>query len=92
MSEHTKHETSRGATESDSVDQLGYAQAIAELDTILNELERSDVDVDRLAEQVSRAARLIELCRSKIDGARLTIDQVVADLDGAAGDSTERPE
>ncbi len=58
----------------------GYAEAIAELEQILDRLERSDVDVDVLAEQVRRAAELIAFCRDRIGAARVQIDQVVADL------------
>jgi exodeoxyribonuclease VII small subunit len=63
-------------------DQPGYAAALSELDTILRELESSDVDVDRLADRVARAAELIAICRARITDARVRIDQVVADLDG----------
>lgn len=58
----------------------GYAAALAELETILSELERSDVDVDVLAAQVKRASELIGFCRDRISAARLHIEQVVADL------------
>ena len=51
----------------------GYADALAELDAILRELETSDVDVDRLAERVARASELIALCRDRISAARLRI-------------------
>ncbi len=67
--------------------QLGYADALRELDEILRALESSDVDVDRLAEQVSRASELITLCRSRIDVAELQIRQVTADLDAAVDPS-----
>jgi exodeoxyribonuclease VII small subunit len=60
----------------------GYAEALSELDAILRELEGSDVDVDRLADRVARAAELIALCRDRIGRARLRIDEVIADLDG----------
>jgi exodeoxyribonuclease VII small subunit len=71
-------------------DTIGYAAALAELDDILRELEGSDVDVDRLADRVARAADLIALCRARIDRARLRIDEVVADLDAAAeGSATD---
>ncbi len=60
---------------------IGYADAQRELDAILTELERSDVDVDVLAERVRRAAELIRLCRERIGAARVHIEQVVADLD-----------
>jgi exodeoxyribonuclease VII small subunit len=58
----------------------GYAAALAELETILQSLERTDVDVDVLATQVARAAELIAFCRDRIGNARLQIEQVVADL------------
>ena len=59
----------------------GYAAALSELETILAELERPDVDVDVLAAQVARAAQLIGFCRDRIGNARLQIEQVVANLD-----------
>jgi exodeoxyribonuclease VII small subunit len=58
----------------------GYGEALAELEAILAELERSDVDVDRLATQVRRAAELVAFCRDRIGNARLQIEQVVAEL------------
>ena len=64
-----------------SSDTPGYAEALSELDTILRELEGSDVDVDHLADRVTRASVLISLCREKISLAQVTIEQVTADLD-----------
>ena len=58
-----------------------YAEALAELDTILDELESADVDVDRLADCVRRAAELIATCRERIGAARMQIDEVVAGLE-----------
>ena len=68
-------------------ERVGYADALGELDVILRELEGSDVDVDRLADRVARAADLIALCRDRIGNARLRIDEVIADLD-ASDDTT----
>lgn len=67
--------------------QPGYAQALDELDSILRELESSDVDVDRLGDRVARAAELIALCRDRISTARIRIDEVIADLDGGEPES-----
>jgi len=63
-------------------EEIGYADALAELERILAELERSDVDVDVLATRVQRASELIKLCRDRIGNARLRIDGVVGGLDG----------
>lgn len=65
-----------------SVESLGYADALEELERILAELERPDVDVDVLAERVERASALIRLCRDRIGNARLQIDSVVDGLGG----------
>ncbi len=62
--------------------QIGYVEAMTELQAILDELESDQVDVDRLAGQVQRAAVLIRACRERIGAARVHVEQVVADLDG----------
>ena len=62
-------------------DQLGYAEALAELESILRELEGDNVDVDRLTDRVTRARALIARCRERIGDARIQIEQVVANLD-----------
>ncbi len=61
--------------------ELGYAEALEELEGILHELEGDNVDVDRLTERVTRARALIARCRERIGDARIQIEQVVADLD-----------
>jgi exodeoxyribonuclease VII small subunit len=58
----------------------GYAAALAELEGILQQLERADVDVDVLAAQVQRAAQLVAFCRDRIGNARLQIEEVVTGL------------
>jgi exodeoxyribonuclease VII small subunit len=61
--------------------EVGYADALAELESILSELESDTVDVDRLAVQVRRASELIGLCRGRIRDARVEVEQIVADLE-----------
>lgn len=64
-------------------DAPGYAESLRELEEILAEIEADDVDIDVLAAKVKRAAELLEICRSRIDGARLQVERVVDDLDRA---------
>lgn len=59
----------------------GYADAVAELEAILDEIEGDDVDVDVLAERVARAAALIEYCRDRILAARAAVDDATEALD-----------
>jgi exodeoxyribonuclease VII small subunit len=63
-------------------EEIGYAEALAELEKILAELERADGDVDVLAARVQRASELIRLCRDRIGNARTRIEDVVGGLDG----------
>lgn len=77
------------ATKKPNADSLGYADAVAELEEILTELEADDVDVDRLAEQVRRAADLIELCRGRLENAQVEVTRIVADLDALDSDDEE---
>lgn len=70
-------------TESSSHSELGYAEALAELESILSELDGHDVDVDHLAERVARAAHLIRVCRERIAAARQEIEHVVVELGDA---------
>ena len=64
-------------------DEIGYADAMRELDDILEELERDDLDVDVLAVRVQRASELIQLCRGRIARAQADVDRVVTDLEFA---------
>lgn len=61
--------------------ELTYAGAMSELEAILAELERDDVDIDHLTERVARAATLIEFCRSRIEAARVDVTRLVEDLE-----------
>ena len=62
-------------------EEIGYAHAMRELDDILEELERDDLDVDVLAARVQRASELIQLCRGRIARAQSDVDRVVTDLE-----------
>jgi len=64
--------------------EIGYADAMAELESILDDLEDDDLDVDVLASRVERASTLITLCRDRIGAARVQVERVVASLDDAA--------
>ena len=58
----------------------GYAEAMAELEEILEELEGDDLDVDVLADRVRRASELIASCRTRIVRAQVDVESIVTDL------------
>jgi exodeoxyribonuclease VII small subunit len=59
----------------------GYAEAMTELEEILEELEGDQLDVDVLAERVRRASELIKSCRTRIARAQADVDKIVSDLE-----------
>ena len=61
--------------------ELGYAEAMTELEGILDELEGDHLDVDVLAERVRRASELIKLCRTRISRAQEDVNRIVTDLE-----------
>jgi exodeoxyribonuclease VII small subunit len=67
----------------------GYAEAMAELEEILDELEGDALDVDVLAERVRRASELIAVCRTRIARAQADVDAIVADLADDEDDDEE---
>ncbi|HKI86914.1 MAG TPA: exodeoxyribonuclease VII small subunit [Thermoanaerobaculia bacterium] len=72
-------------------DELGFNEAMEELEEILKSIEGEEVDVDQLASGLQRAAQLLEVCRSKIRKAEVEVRQIVQRLEpegGEAGDAT----
>jgi exodeoxyribonuclease VII small subunit len=72
---------------SEDLMKIGYADALAELDKILRELESSDVDVDQLADRVARANALIQVCRQRISAAAVQIRNLTDQESGTSTDS-----
>lgn len=70
-----------------STQEIGYADALSELQQILGELEAEDIDIDVLAVKVERAAELIRVCRGRINDAEVRVKEIVAGLDGESSSS-----
>ena len=60
---------------------LSFREAMDELEGILERIEGEEIDIDRLAEELRRAAQLLELCRGKIRKAEVEVTQIVQSLD-----------
>lgn len=65
----------------------GFGEAMRELEAILGRIEGDDVDIDRLAEELRRAAELLEVCRGKIRKAELEVTSIVQQLEPAKDDA-----
>jgi exodeoxyribonuclease VII small subunit len=77
-----------------AVAELGYADAAAELDTIIRELDQGLIDVDLLESRFRRAIEIVEELDRRIHGARQRVDELlprlsrVGDGDGTATEAT----
>ena len=55
----------------------GYKEATDEIDKILQRIDdNSEVDVDALADDVERAAELLQLCGEKLKAAEVRVQEV----------------
>ena len=76
-------------------DEPSYAEASAELERILQDIESCEIDLDVLADKVERAAELLALCRRKLAATETKVKKVTADLaaamdaDTGGGETTE---
>ena len=60
---------------------VGFSDAMAELEAILERIEGEEIDIDRLSEELGRAAELLETCRGKIRRAEVEVTQIVQSLE-----------
>ncbi len=75
-------------TGSDDIDRLSYERALAELDQIIERLERGAVALDEAIAAYERGARLAQHCGGLLDRTEQKISQLVV---GAGGRVTEKP-
>ncbi|GAP43566.1 exodeoxyribonuclease VII small subunit [Lentimicrobium saccharophilum] len=60
---------------------ITYAQAIAELETIVSEIENASIGVDELSEKVKRAAELIRFCRNKLTSTEKEVNSILKSIE-----------
>jgi exodeoxyribonuclease VII small subunit len=68
---------------------LGYAEAAAELDGIVRELDEGLIDVDRLESRFRRAIELVEELDRRIHGVRERVDALIPRLDAIGADEEQ---
>ena len=64
---------------------LSFREAMDELEGILERIEGEEIDVDRLAQELRRAAQLLDVCRGKIRRAEVEVSQIVQSLEEPGG-------
>ncbi len=59
---------------------LSFGEAVSEVEDILAGLERENVDIDSLGDEVKRAVELIQVCREKLEKTDAEVRGLVAGL------------
>jgi len=58
-----------------------YKDAITEIEEILEKIENEELDVDELAEQVSRVSALIAICKEKLHKTEAEVEKILKEMD-----------
>ena len=61
---------------------MTYAEAVAELETILAQLQEVPADIDQLHARVARAEQLLAACRAKLRGVEDELDKLRSGTEG----------
>lgn len=56
---------------------ISYANAIAEIENILAQMNSSTLDVDSLGKKVARANTLLEICKTKLLKAQKEVEKII---------------
>lgn len=67
--------------------QMRFSEAVAELESIVKDLESGDLDLEDSIERYERGVALLEVCRSKLENAQQRVTVLMGELeDETAGD------
>jgi exodeoxyribonuclease VII small subunit len=58
-------------------EKISYSDAVAEIETILEKIEGGSLDVDALAQKVSRVTDLLKICRERLHKTEAQIDTIL---------------
>ena len=61
---------------------MKYSEAVKRLEEILENVDRSDVGIDELADLVKEASDLIKTCRGILTSTEQNVQEALEDLEG----------
>lgn len=65
----------------DTTDKITYAEAVSEIEEILEKMNGNELDIDQLGAYVERATTLITLCKEKLLKAQKQVEKVMTQED-----------
>jgi len=61
--------------------QIGYAEAIAEIEETIAKIEGEELDVDEITQKVKRVSYLLKLCREKLRNTEAEVDKILKEME-----------
>ncbi|MFO8021891.1 MAG: exodeoxyribonuclease VII small subunit [Perlabentimonas sp.] len=58
-----------------------YAEAITEIEDIIERIESNELDVDNLSKDVKRVSELIKFCKAKLKATEEEVEKILEDFD-----------
>ncbi len=75
--------TDQAAPTHDGIAKMSFEEAMAELETIVRKLESGEASLENSLNDYSRGTALKAHCQKTLDEARLKVEKIVADEQGA---------
>ena len=73
------------------MEELSFEEALQRLETIVQQLERGDVPLDKSITLYAEGDKLRAQCQKRLEAAQARIEQIVGGADGAAAKTTPFP-
>lgn len=67
-----------------STENFKFEQAMADLETLVNQLEKGDMPLDEALGAFEKGVDLVKKCQTKLQDAELRVEKVLADASGKA--------
>lgn len=65
---------------------ITYNQAFTELQTIVNDMEDSNVSIDELDTKIKRASELLKICKDKLYKTEKNVQKILDDINTYSSD------
>ena len=59
---------------------ISYKDAIEEIESILQQVESGDLDVDQLTDKVKRVSALLDICNKKLKTTEQEVEKIIKEM------------
>jgi exodeoxyribonuclease VII small subunit len=61
-------------------EKITYTEAFSELQTIVSEMENSEIDIDQLDTKIKRASELLKTCKDKLFKTEKNVQKILDEI------------